>query len=91
MNKELLKISVTAIFSILATVIIMSFTVLRSKADKTYVDKQDDKIDTRIDEVKRDYRAGDQELKKDIYLEVQEIKEANKEIQKDIKEILKKL
>lgn len=88
---EMLKITISSILSILMTIVVLSGTVIGKKADKEYVDKQDDKIETHINKIEADYQRKDQELKADYLRQATEIKESQKTMQEDIKKILQKL
>jgi hypothetical protein len=47
-KNDIFKIAVTSIASIFITIVILSFTVIGSKANKDYVDEQDKEIRTEI-------------------------------------------
>jgi hypothetical protein len=80
---EIVKIIITALLSVLMTVVVLSGTVIGRKADKEYVDKQDEQIKT-------EFRTADKELKTDFLNIIEEIKEMQKESRDDIKELLKR-
>jgi len=94
MNKtlaEYLKIIITAILSVFMTLVVMSGTVIKRKADKAYVDAQDAKIEIRIDRNEADYRRQDAQLKAAYQREINKVNNTLDEVQKDIKTILTKL
>ena len=80
---EILKIFLTILLSSSMTVVVLSGTVINRKADKKYVDDQDDKI-------KLEYKEADETLKEVFLNEIKEVKEMQKEIRTDIKELIKK-
>jgi len=79
---EIGKIIITALLSCLITFVVISQTIVSSKATIDYVDKQDKSI---IDDMK----AGDKALKTDFIREVDKLNETVNIISKDIKELLK--
>lgn len=87
---EIVKILASIILSSLMTIVIMSGTVIKSKADKDYVDKEDKKLYVKIEKVRDDYEKDCEVLKEDFLREVKEMKESQQTIESDIKELLKR-
>lgn len=88
---EYLKLTVVSILSVFMTLVVMSGTVIKNKADKTYVDKEDSKLDVKIESVKTDYKKECEVLKADFLREVTQIKNSQNTTQSDIKKILEKI
>lgn len=87
---EIVKILASIILSSLMTIVIMSGTVIKGKADKDYVDKEDKKLDVKIEKVRNDYEKDCEVLKEDFLREVKDMKESQQTIESDIKELLKR-
>lgn len=88
---EILKIMITAILSVFMTVVLLSGTVIRNKADKKYVDKQDSKLEKKIETVEENYKEEDKKLKADYIREMNRMNGVQEIIQTDIKKILEKI